>query len=169
MHLRMRGGRDRGRWVWGAIGVTCLLPGFSHAADGASVDADTDGIPEVVVTANKVESSEQRLPSSVTVMSGVQLQSIGITDLNTISQLAPSLTIEPIRTSTNIFLRGVGQTLTSPNSDPAVAFNVNGAYVPSEMSGVSFFDVDRVEVLPGPQGTLYGRNAAGGVINCVFR
>jgi len=169
MNLRVTRWGVVGGTVWGTLGTLGLLPSLAIGATPDAVTTDSDAIPEIVITANKISSSEQSLPSAVTVVSGDQLVAFGVSDLNNVSQLAPSLSIEPVRAATNIFLRGIGSTLTSPNADPAVAVNVNGAYVPSEMSGVSFFDIDRVEVLPGPQGTLYGRNAAGGVINLITR
>jgi len=142
------------------------MPG---AALAQQATADQGPIEEVVVTAEKTSTTLQRVPAAVTAVSGDELVSQGATGLTSLSQFAPSLDIEPVRTETNIFIRGVGQTLTSPGSDPAVVVNVNGAYVPSEMSGVSFYDISRVEVLPGPQGTLYGRNSVGGVINVITR
>jgi len=169
MNLRVQRWGVVGGTVLGALGTLGLLPSLAVGAPPDAATIDSDAMPEIVITANKISSSEQSLPSAVTVVSGDQLVAFGVSDLNNVSQLAPSLSIEPVRAATNIFLRGIGSTLTSPNADPAVAVNVNGAYVPSEMSGVSFFDIDRVEVLPGPQGTLYGRNAAGGVINLITR
>lgn len=126
-------------------------------------------LQEVVVTAEKSSQSLQNVPAAVTALSGTQLTQVGITDVAAVEQVAPSLAIVPIRSFTLIFMRGVGQTLTTPNSDPVVAINLNGAYEPSQLSSASLYDVDRVEVLYGPQGTLYGQNAAGGVINVITR
>lgn len=67
------------------------------------------------------------------------------------------------------FIRGIGQTQGAANSQPAVAVNLNGVYWSRVMGITPLFDLERVEVLPGPQGTLWGRNAAGGTINFVTR
>ena len=80
----------------------------------------------------------------------------------------PALTIQPTSTGNLVFIRGVGNFTLTPNSDPATAFNYDGVYIgrPTGTNGV-FFDLERVEVLKGPQGTLYGRNATGGAINII--
>lgn len=126
-------------------------------------------LEEIVVTAQKASERLQAVPAAVTAVAGDRVEKLGITTLTQVANLAPGLAITPVRSQAFIFVRGVGQTLTTPNADPAVAVNVNGVYVPSEMSGSAFFDVERIEVVPGPQGTLYGRNATGGVINLVNR
>ena len=124
---------------------------------------------EIVVTAQKTSQTLQRVPAAVSVVGNERLTALGITNLTQISNVAPGLSITPVRTQAFVFVRGVGQTLTSPNADPAVATNLNGVYLPAEIAGTAFFDVERVEVLPGPQGTLYGRNSTGGVINIISR
>jgi iron complex outermembrane receptor protein len=124
---------------------------------------------EVIVTAQKRSESVQRVAAAVSVVDSAKLTNAGVTDLTTVSNLASGLSITPVRTQAFIFIRGVGQTLTSPNADAAVAVNLNGVYLPAEIAGTAFFDVDRVEILRGPQGTLYGRNSTGGVVNIASR
>lgn len=144
--------------------------GTASASDtGRANSADSGLLEEIVVTAEKRSQSVQSVAASVTALAGEDLVTMGSTNLVQVARHVPSLQISPLRTQTLIFLRGVGQTLTSPNADPGVAVNLNGVYVPSEMTATSFYDLERVEVLPGPQGTLYGRNATGGVVNLITR
>lgn len=132
---------------------------------GAARAGGQDGVAEIVVTAQKKSETLQRVPAAITVVDNQRLTSLGVTNLTQLPNLTTGLSITPVRTQAFPFVRGVGQTVASPNADAAVATNLNGVYLPSEIAGTAFFDVDRVEILPGPQGTLYGRNAAGGVIN----
>jgi iron complex outermembrane receptor protein len=125
-------------------------------------------LEEVIVTAQRREENLQRAAVAVAVVSGSDLLAAGITDAGTLGNLVPALTIEPSSTGNLMFLRGVGNFTVVPVSDPAIAFNYDGVYIgrPTSTTG-SFFDLQRVEVLKGPQGTLYGRNATGGAINVV--
>lgn len=155
-----------------AVGVP-LTPGTEpqtgqDAAAPAAADSDT-GLADIVVTAQKRSENLQRVPAAVSVVPAEKLTALGVTSLTQLPNLTTGLSITPVRTQAFTFIRGVGQTVTSPNADPSVATNLNGVYIPAEVAGTSFFDVDRVEILPGPQGTLYGRNAAGGVVNLAGR
>jgi len=135
---------------------------------GPVADESPDSTPvlqEITVTAQKRSESLQRVAAAVSVVGNERLVEQGVTDLNQVSNLASGLSITPVRSQAFIFIRGVGQTLTSPNADAAVAVNLNGVYLPAEIAGTAFYDVDRIEILRGPQGTLYGRNSTGGVIN----
>jgi iron complex outermembrane recepter protein len=134
----------------------------------APASVSNDGV-DIVVTALKRSSTAQRVPAAITAVSGDSLVKFGTTSINQLPALAPGLQIQPIRNQAFIYLRGVGQTLTTPNADPANATNINNVYVPSEMTSNAFFDIERIEVVPGPQGTLYGRNSTGGVINLTTR
>lgn len=92
----------------------------------------------------------------------------GVTEARDLNQLVPGLQIGQGGTATQIFIRGVGDESVSLYNNPGVAFNVDGVYVARpEAVGLNFYDVQRVEVLKGPQGTLYGRNASGGAINLI--
>ncbi|QKR99793.1 TonB-dependent receptor [Sphingomonas sp. CL5.1] len=148
----------------------------AQSADGAA-SASTAGAPDaqaagqlgdIIVTAQRREESMQRAAVAVNVARGSDLINAGITEPYRLSELAPGLTIQPTSAGNLIFMRGVGNVTTTPNSDPAIAFNYDGVYIarPTATNGL-FFDLDRVEVLKGPQGTLYGRNATGGAINVI--
>ena len=136
----------------------------------ASISSDSQ-LEEVVVTAQRREESLQRAAVPVSVVTGDQLALAGVTQVEDLSKLVPSLQIAPAAGPYTLFyLRGVGNFNGNALSDAAVAFNLDGVYVarPSSTSGV-FYDVDRVEVLNGPQGTLYGRNATAGAINVLTK
>ncbi len=134
--------------------------------DGAT--ATTEGLGDIIVTAQRREESLQRAAVAVDVVSGADLIAAGITQLDRLTEQVPALTVQPSSTGNLIFIRGVGNFTLTANSDPATAFNYDGVYVarPTSTTGV-FYDLQRVEVLKGPQGTLYGRNATGGAINVI--
>lgn len=123
-----------------------------------------------MVTARKTEESLQDAPVSVTALSGLQLETKGIRDLSGVAQLTPSLTfVSDLDQRSFVAIRGVGLTNDSRVA-PGVAMFVDGVYQPSPaFFNIPFFDIERIEVLKGPQGTLYGKNTLGGVISVVTR
>ncbi len=135
-------------------------------ATPAEADSQAQGLGDIIVTAQRRAESSQRAAVAISVIGGADLVNAGITQSDRLSEQAPALTIQPSSTGNLVFIRGVGNFTLTPNSDPATAFNYDGVYVgrPTGTNGV-FFDLERVEVLKGPQGTLYGRNATGGAIN----
>ena len=151
-------------------GVSVLL---ALMATGAVDDALAQGSPsvvleEIIVTAQKREQSLQELPLSVTALSAEDLQRAGTVNLTDIRTLVPGLSIDNTE-SPQVALRGITSNNLLPTGDPAVATHYNGVYIgrPSALRS-SFFDLARVEVLKGPQGILYGRNATGGTINVIY-
>lgn len=141
----------------------------SQATSTAIAAANTDneaGLGEIIVTAQRRTESAQRAGVAVTVVGGNEIRAANITQLAQINDLVPALSAQQTSTGSIIFIRGVGNFTVTPNSDPATAFNYDGVYI-GRSSGTAglFFDLARVEVLKGPQGTLYGRNATGGAIN----
>lgn len=134
--------------------------------DHATAQAAEQGLADIVVTAQRRVESSQRAAIPLDVIDGATLTSAGITQASRLNELAPALSIEPSSTGNLIFLRGVGNFTVTAASDPAIAFNYDGVYVgrPTSTTGV-FYDLERVEILKGPQGILYGRNATGGAIN----
>jgi iron complex outermembrane receptor protein len=138
------------------------------AAETSSPPDDGAKLEEVVVTAEKRGESIQNVPISMTALTGDSLRDAGVTNATELASQVPSLAIGNNGDSIEIFVRGIGSTNDTEVGDPAVAFNVDGVYIgrPSGAGG-TFFDVNRIEVLRGPQGTLYGRNATAGAVNVI--
>ena len=129
-------------------------------------------LEEIVVTAQKRSEDLQDTPVAVTAFTGEQLQQAGVYDSIALSNVVPNVTVgtENARDAIFINIRGISQSERRNTSDPTTAFYVDGALVP-RMSGINayFYDLERVEVLRGPQGTLYGRNSTSGVVNVITK
>tara|TARA_R110002110_G_scaffold333755_2_gene544491 strand:- start:54658 stop:56925 length:2268 start_codon:yes stop_codon:yes gene_type:complete len=130
-------------------------------------------LEEVVVTARRRSENLQDVPIAVTALSGDALRLRGATDISELAQMIPSVTLEPSRaTSTTLtaFIRGVGQQDPLAGFEQGVALYLDDVYIARPQAALlDIYDVERVEVLRGPQGTLYGRNAVGGAIKYVTR
>jgi iron complex outermembrane recepter protein len=134
-----------------------------------SANSDGGALDEIVVTATKTGAQLlQRTPLAISAFSGVQIQDQQIANVKDLVQYTPNLEVAQSTASAEIFIRGIGSTNVFAGSDPDVTVQIDGVYV-SRPSGqfADLSDVARVEVLRGPQGTLYGRNAAGGTINVI--
>jgi iron complex outermembrane receptor protein len=172
-----------GRYLWRAdaealrfqlIGDEC---GTRRAAlampwmRGAAATATVAELAPVVVTAQKQEQDVQRAAASISALSPQLLADAGVTRPQDLVYLTPGLQIGSLEGGAAIgYIRGVGDFAGNSLQDAAVTFNLDGVYIarPTATSGL-FYDLERVEVLKGPQGTLYGRNATGGAINIVPR
>jgi iron complex outermembrane receptor protein len=131
--------------------------------------APTAGNEVIVVTAQRRAEAPQNVPISLTAKTGDQLELMQVTDMAALGKVVPSLTMTRTGAFTQPYLRGVGKrsTLGVENS---VATYLDGVYLASSISAMlDLFGIERVEVLNGPQGTLFGRNATGGVIQIVTR
>ncbi len=149
-----------------AIAVA-LLPGISLAQDDEGSKRGV-AIDNIIVTAEKRESSLQDTPLAISAFSGASLENRGIDDLSNMQSLVPGFHVGQEQDGFKVSLRGIGLQGTSSITDPGVAFYIDNFYVPRPAGGSAiFFDVNRIEVLRGPQGTLYGRNATGGVVNVI--
>jgi iron complex outermembrane recepter protein len=120
---------------------------------------------EIIVTALKQASSLQRTPAAISVVSGDDLVKRQMTDIRSLNTFVPSVKTNVEATATQFFVRGVGKQVDQARIPDAVAMVVDGLTIPQQASGLSLFDVRSIEVLPGPQGTLYGSSAIGGVVN----
>lgn len=139
------------------------------AAPAAAQDAEspTAGtLSEVVITAERRTSSVQKSSLAIQVLSAERLADGGVTQVRDLTSITPGVNIGQGGPATQIYVRGVGDFGSSPTFNPAVATYIDGVYVPraNAIEG-NLYDLSRVEVLKGPQGTLYGRNAAGGALN----
>ena len=133
-------------------------------------------IEEVVVTARRREEGLQSAPIAISAYTGDSLDYRGVTRLDQLAKFAPGLTLENnpsfggASNSAAIYLRGIGQKEFLPTTEPGVGLYVDGVYVARSVGAIlDIVDVERIEVLRGPQGTLFGRNTIGGAISVVTR
>nr|WP_302054000.1 TonB-dependent receptor [Sphingomonas tagetis] len=153
--------------------MLCVIgsePARAQDAPAAAADEPVQGIQEIIVTAERREQSIQRAPITIAVVGGEEGAKAGLSKVEDLTRLVTGMQIGAGGGNAQIYVRGVGDFSYSSLSNPGVAFNVDGVYVgrTDGMNG-NFFDVERVEVLKGPQGTLYGRNSNGGSINLITK
>jgi len=151
------------------LGLSLItIPSFTFSAEEESSIFD-----EVVVTARKREESAQSVPIPISALDGDRLEARNITEIQDITKLTPNLNFSAQginSTVTNVFLRGIGQSNWSETQDPKIGIYIDGVYLSRPQGGmVDLIDVDRVEVLRGPQGTLFGRNTTAGLIHIITK
>jgi iron complex outermembrane recepter protein len=157
-----------------ALGVAQDASGDKPAANTPAAaeagGAETGGLQEIVVTAQRRSESLQHAAIAVTAISADLLTKESVTTAADLTSVVPGLQASNQAGFTAFYIRGIGSVAYNAYTEPADGFNLDGVYV-SRPNGVNgqFFDVERVEVLKGPQGTLYGRNATGGAINLITR
>jgi iron complex outermembrane receptor protein len=140
----------------------------AHAATPASDTGSEAQIEEVVVTAQRTPSLESRTPVAMTVLSGEQLKEAGIDRPSGLAARLPNVHLDGAADGLKITIRGVSNADTTEKGDPSAAFMLDGIYIARPQGqNLSFYDIDRIEVLRGPQGTLYGRNTTAGVVNVI--
>jgi len=169
--------------------ITATLPALCLVATGlaasAAMASGTDGssstteseadvtkpqqrLQEVIVTAEKRATLAQKTPVSITTLTGPALEASGETELGNALRNVPSLQIQGTPQGGEIYIRGVGANGDSNFVDPSVALSMDGVYTArSERLYAPLYDIARIEILRGPQGTLYGRNADGGSVNII--
>jgi iron complex outermembrane receptor protein len=139
---------------------------------GAQPERDTSsvGLGEVVVTAQYQEQDLSKTPISLTAISAEDLERNNVQNLNEILNDVPGVKLVRGPQGSFFQIRGISSIQGGGEIDPGMAFNVDGIYNPFSSAGLmAFYDVARIEVLRGPQGTLYGRNAISGVVNVITR
>lgn len=154
-----------------ALMTTSALVSVALGAPAMAQDATgNDGIGEIVVTAQKKEESLQKAGIAIDAVTGDHLAEAGIFKADDLNKTVPAITVSNGGGSnTSIFLRGVGNITNSSYNDPAVVPSFDGVVMGRAAGAFSaaFYDLQRVEVLKGPQGILYGRNATGGAVNII--
>jgi iron complex outermembrane receptor protein len=135
--------------------------------------AESPALEEITVTARRREESLQDVPIAVSAFSAERLEQVGAADITTLQQSTPNLTLQVARGSNSTliaFIRGVGQQDPLWGFEPGVGLYVDDVYVARPQGAVlDIYDIERIEVLRGPQGTLYGRNTIGGAVKYVTR
>jgi len=165
-----------------AIATALATPAFAadKPADAPVVqdnssasDDQATGVQDIVVTAQRRQESAQNVPIAISAFSADQLRSAGIASALDIGQLVPNLIVQNntgLGSANAYYLRGLGNTETIATFDPPVGTYVDDIYLSRQnANNLNLFDVERVEVLRGPQGTLFGRNTTGGAVNVILR
>ena len=146
--------------------LAAITGGGAFAQDASAVAGK--GAEDIVVTANRTESRASKTPVTLTAISGDGLRAAGVTQPIALADRVPSLEINRSRGGLNFTVRGVATNDTSEKGDSSTAFLLDGIYIArAAMRDATFFDISRVEVLRGPQGTLYGRNTTAGAIGVI--
>ncbi len=131
---------------------------------------DEVGLEEVIVTAQRTAESIQDVPIAVTALTGSMLEDKQVITVSDLQMNAPNVSFTPTNFGSNSFsIRGIGRLVTAATGDAGVSIHTNEIAVGPNLNTAEFYDMERVEVLRGPQGTLYGRNATGGVVNLVTK
>ncbi len=146
---------------------------FAQQDDGKP-EHETFQIEEIIVTARKREESLQETPISISAFTTGEMRQRNLTNLMEISQFTPNVLMSTAPggsgggNNSQIYIRGVGQTDFLFTTDPGVGIYMDGVYLPRTLGGVlDLLDLERVEILRGPQGTLFGKNTIGGAINLI--
>ena len=155
--------------------IAVLVAGVVHAqqapATATKVEA-SDKLDTITVTATKRSEPLQSVPIAISVISGDRLEQANLNTLGAITSQAPTVNFRANASNkdTSLFIRGVGTISTSPGVEPTVSTVVDGVvYARPGQATLDLMEVDRIEVLRGPQGTLFGKNASAGVINIVSK
>ncbi|MBL8268631.1 TonB-dependent receptor, partial [Steroidobacter sp.] len=153
-----------------AIGTAHLLLTGTSTAQTTTTEQAAAGLENIVVTAQRRTENLQEVPISVTAVTAESLEKSGITSTSELLNVVPGLTMSRAVKGGAPFIRGVGSQDTSAGNETAVATYVDGVYY-MDVTGIMFpfNNVKSIEVLKGPQGTLFGRNATGGLINVITR
>lgn len=155
------------RVIQGALAASLIAASTAAVAQQA---AGNDGLEEIIVTATKKANAINDTAAAISAVTAEQLGAGGIQDISDLATAVPNLSVGDQFGVNRTFIRGVGMTSIDLGADGAVAFLQDGAMIARPAAQLSgFYDLEQVEVLRGPQGTIYGRGATAGVVNMVTR
>ncbi|MBB5686613.1 TonB-dependent receptor [Sphingobium boeckii] len=152
--------------------ITCAITTSAFAQEAVPADQPTGGVQEIIVTAQKRSQNLQDVPLAISVVSGAQLESGNVNSAEQLFQKVPTLTFRKGNTNKDsaLSIRGVGTISFASGVEPSVSTVIDGVvYARTGQQTSDFLDVDRIEVLRGPQGSLFGKNASAGVISIITR
>jgi len=150
-----------------ALIMLAAMPSLAQAQTSEIIEGE-DGIDEIIVTVERRSQSLQDYAGTAAAISGEELKLLGISNFNEIDGKIPGLSVANNQGNIEVYIRGVGSSNNTELGDPAAATHLNGVYVPRPSGfGAAFFDIQRVEVNIGPQGTLRGRNATAGSVDII--
>lgn len=164
----MKDSKRMARAIAGLLCAGCAIPDAHAQTTGMTPPQGvaTNMIEEIVVTAEKRSENIQNVPIAVTALTSKMLVQAGVDDTRALELAVPALQYGSSSGFATPFLRGIGSDIQIPGAEASVATFIDGVYVASSQGTIfNLLGTDRVEVLAGPQGTLYGRNASGGAIN----
>ena len=157
-------------WLFVSVCAASVLHPISAAAEAAPAQTAPPQIAEVTVTAEKRESSLQTTPIAIEVVAGAALEERMITNIEGLAATLPNVQFGANTGQARVSLRSLGTDVVGQGNEGRIAFHQDGVYLGHpEAQLLGFYDIERIEVLYGPQGTLYGRNATGGAINVITR
>src|SRR6186997_2546636 len=144
-----------------AMGLLAPAAAFAQQSAPAETGEEAQGIDDIIVTASRTgETSAQSTPIAMSVFSAEKLEGSGVLNVKDLVALTPSLSVAQVTASAVIYMRGIGSSNVFGGSDPSVTTQLDGVYIARAFGQFQdFADIERLEVLRGPQGTLYGRNA----------
>ena len=154
-----------------ALVALALIAGVATAQEAE--DPATEMTDEITVTAQRVEEAIQDVPISIVTRSGDELERQALGDVQALAEASPGVVVSgqsPTSGEAAIYIRGIGSGTLGIGTEPTVGYYVDGVYMPRPQAAVNpFLDLERIEILRGPQGTLWGRNSTAGAVNVVTR
>jgi iron complex outermembrane recepter protein len=156
-----------------ALASGCAVVSTAHAQEAQTEDQSGQAVfqvEEIIVTAERREETVQKSSLAISVLAPSDLKNGGVVQVADLGNVVPGLTISNAGGIAQAYVRGVGTFSTDARVESSIAFSINGVNIARPAGiGPLFFDLERVEVVKGPQGTLYGRNASGGAINIITK
>lgn len=156
--------------IFTVAAMLSVSPAYAQGAPNARANAEFSGLDDIIVTAQRRSENLQTVPVSISAVTAEALVRSGVSSTLEISQVVPAIQITRSGPQTILFMRGVGNSSGAIGEEGANAWYIDGVYLGDQSSvNLDFNNIERVEVLKGPQGTLFGRNSSGGLVHIITR